>query len=186
MAIPRTWPLPTGPFMSRTARTSRSIYAPTIPSTSTLRTPANTTWSRALQPIPGTSGILTAIKPWRPWKRAQQLPAPAPAIPTMRPGTTSTITATGTTSPATARPGRLPAWDQLGPLRRRLLGLLSDRWIHLDFRIFLGLVALSLRRVELVRQLRVDVVPGQLRFRSYRRRLVSLCHRVASPAPLQA
>ena len=77
-------------------------------------------------------------------------------------------------------PGYGQAWApigcrlQLGSLRRRRLGLLPGRRIHLDLRLSLGLVAVSLRRLELHGRLRLDVVSRQLRLRLLRQRLVSV------------
>src|ERR1700744_890478 len=40
--------------------------------------------------------------------------------------------------------------ERPGSLWRRILGLLSDAWVHLDFCLPLGLAALSLWRLELL------------------------------------
>src|ERR1700722_5778023 len=53
-------------------------------------------------------------------------------------------------------------WSGLGSVWGRLLGLLSDLWLHLGFKLSLGLAPLPLRRVELL-LLRLGLVFGWLR-----------------------
>jgi hypothetical protein len=53
-------------------------------------------------------------------------------------------------------------WGRVGSLWSRLLGLLSDLWLHLGFELPMGLVALPLRRLELL-FLRLGMGPRRLR-----------------------
>src|SRR5277367_5479701 len=69
-------------------------------------------------------------------------------------------------------------WAGVGSLWSRLLGLLSDLWLHLGFELPMGLVALPLRRLELL-FLRLGMGPGGLR------RMVSGNYRAWSSSGLE-
>ena len=82
--------------------------------------------------------------------------------------------------------GSLGSGPGLGSLWSWIMGLLQRHWIHMDFGLLVGMVALSLRRMELVRRLWMDVVSGQLRMGRNRhwRRMVSVRNNLEGAAGL--
>ena len=158
ITLPENWRFSPAMPISIAAMRCRSMCTAGKPLRSTETTLRTLTSLSPSSPTPGIFGTPTATR--LPLLR----PRPRPGLPgvfltpAIPPGAISTPTEAGTTSPIRAMSGRLPMQQAeiLIPWKRKL-DVDTGIWLHLGFRLPMGIHSFPVRNVELLRRFRVGM-----------------------------